>query len=90
LLPLSFGASRTPFLLSVSETATEVKFPVQFLANSFSAANLAQFGFGESAYNTSIQGNYFTITAIPEASAWIAAVGLLGLLACSARRRRHT
>jgi autotransporter-associated beta strand protein/T5SS/PEP-CTERM-associated repeat protein len=60
---------------------------MQFLTNSFSAANLSQLNFGGAGYNTSIQGNYFTITAIPEPSTWIVIAGLLSLFIWPTIRR---
>jgi len=38
-------------------------------------------------FTTSLTGSTFTITAIPEPSAYLAAAGLLGLLLCCSRRR---
>ncbi|MFM6172214.1 MAG: hypothetical protein ACKPB4_08795, partial [Sphaerospermopsis kisseleviana] len=60
---------------------------LQFLAASFGAGNLAQFSFS-SGYTTSTGGGYFTITAIPEPSTYLAAAGLLGLFVLSMRAPR--
>lgn len=61
---------------------------LQFLGTSFSAANLAQFDFGGFAYSSGLQGDYFTITAIPEPSAWIAAGLLLSFMILFGRSGR--
>jgi hypothetical protein len=63
---------------------------LQFASATFNAGNLAQFSF-DNGYTTSIQGDYFTITAIPEPSTVMAAAGLLGLMllpACCRQWRR--
>ncbi|MEI7864857.1 MAG: autotransporter-associated beta strand repeat-containing protein [Chthoniobacterales bacterium] len=63
---------------------------LQFASATFNSGNLAQFSFGNG-YTTSIQGDYFTITAIPEPSTLMAAAGLLGLMllpACCRQWRR--
>jgi hypothetical protein len=52
---------------------------LQFASATFNAGNLAQFSF-DNGYTTSIQGDYFTITAIPEPATVLAALGLVGLL----------
>ena len=57
---------------------------LQFLATSFTSANLAQFSF-DNGFTTSTEGSYFTITAIPEPSTYAAALGLLGLMLWSQR-----
>jgi len=59
---------------------------LQFLSTSFNAGNLSQFTF-DNAYTTSVQGDYFTITAIPEPSTYVAAAGLLALFLWPVRRR---
>jgi hypothetical protein len=59
---------------------------LQFASATFNAGNLAQFSF-DNGYTTSIQGDYFTITAIPEASTILAALGLAGLMLWPVRRR---
>jgi hypothetical protein len=60
---------------------------IQFLSSSFNSGNLTQFDFNGSNYNTGIEGSYFTITAIPEPSTYLAAAGLIGLMLWPARRR---
>lgn len=60
---------------------------LQFLSSSFSSANLSQFDFNGIGYSTGIEGSYFTITAIPEPSTYLAAGGLIGLMLWSGRRR---
>jgi hypothetical protein len=60
---------------------------LQFLTNSFSGVNLTQFTFSNG-YSTAIEGNYFTITAIPEPSTIVAALGLTGLMLWPLRRHR--
>jgi hypothetical protein len=59
---------------------------LQFASATFNSGNLAQFSF-DNGYTTSIQGDYFTITAIPEPSAVLAAIGLTGLMLWPSRRR---
>ena len=55
------------------------------LRSSINSTNLFQFSGGfTSAWNGS---NTFTITAIPEASTYVAAIGLLGLMLWPLRRR---
>jgi len=54
---------------------------LQFHTNSFTGVNLAQFTFSNG-YTTGIEGSYFTITAIPEPSTYLAAAGLLFALLC--------
>jgi len=58
---------------------------LQFASATFNAGNLAQFSF-DNGYTTSIQGDYFTITAIPEPSTCLAAAGLLTLMLWPMRR----
>lgn len=59
---------------------------LQFASASFNSSNLSQFTFDNS-YTTSIQGSYFTITAIPEPSTYLAAGGLIAMLLWPSRRR---
>jgi autotransporter-associated beta strand protein len=59
---------------------------LQFASATFNASNLSQFSF-DNGYTTSVQGDYFTITAIPEPSTYVAAAGLLALFLWPARRR---
>jgi hypothetical protein len=58
---------------------------LQFASATFNAGNLAQFSF-DNGYTTSIQGDYFTITAIPEPSTVLAAIGLTALMLWPSRR----
>jgi autotransporter-associated beta strand protein len=58
---------------------------LQFASATFNVGNLAQFSF-DNGYTTSIQGDYFTITAIPEPSTCLAAAGLFALLLWPMRR----
>jgi autotransporter-associated beta strand protein len=60
---------------------------LQFASATFNAGNLAQFSF-DNGYTTSIQGDYFTITAIPEPSTVLAALGLAGLMLWPVARRK--
>jgi autotransporter-associated beta strand protein len=62
---------------------------LQFESTTFNSGNLAQFSFNNG-YTTSIQGNYFTITAIPEPTTYLAAVGLLLLCLFSRQKRGRT
>lgn len=59
---------------------------LQFTSASFGSGNLAQFSF-DNDFTTSTQGDYFTITAIPEPSTYLAAAGLLALFPWPVRRR---
>ena len=59
---------------------------LQFKSSSFGTGDLEQFNFS-SGYTTGTEGNYFTITAIPEPSTVAAAIGLAGLMLWPARRR---
>lgn len=52
---------------------------LQFSSSSFNLGSLANFNFGTADFSTGIQGDYFTITAIPEPSTILAAFGLAGL-----------
>ena len=60
---------------------------LQFLGSSFSSANLAEFNFGSFGFTSGLEGDYFTITAIPEPSTYLAAAGLLSLMLWPSRRR---
>jgi autotransporter-associated beta strand protein len=60
---------------------------LQFTKTSFGSGDLANFGFGGADYTTGIEGNYFTITAIPEPSTVATALGLLAMLGWPATRR---
>ena len=59
---------------------------LQFASATFGAGNLSQFSFDNS-YTTSTSGGFFTITAIPEPSTYLAAAGLLAMFLWPARRR---
>jgi autotransporter-associated beta strand protein len=59
---------------------------LQFTSTSFGTNNLSAFNFGSSQYSTGTEGSFFTITAIPEPSTYVVAVGLLGLMLWPARR----
>jgi len=59
---------------------------LQFLGSSFGPANLTQFSF-DHGFITAMEGSYFTITAIPEPSTCLAAVGLLAVFLWPVRRR---
>jgi autotransporter-associated beta strand protein len=60
---------------------------LQFLSSSFNSGNLTQLDFNGFGYNTGLDGSYFTITAIPEPSTYLAAVGVLGMFVLSMGRR---
>ena len=60
---------------------------LQFTSTSFGTNNLSAFNFGSSQYSTGTEGSYFTITAIPEPSTYLAAAGLLALLLWPSRSR---
>ena len=59
---------------------------LQFTSTSFGTGDLANFSFS-SVYTTGTVGGYFTITAIPETSTVVAAIGLAGMMFWPARRR---
>jgi fibronectin-binding autotransporter adhesin len=61
---------------------------LQFTSSSFNAGSMADFNFGTADFSTGIEGNYFTITAIPEPYTIISAIGLLGLFGWQMVRRR--
>jgi autotransporter-associated beta strand protein len=75
---------------SGNSTVTVSNFSVgnklQFLSSHFNSGNLAQFSFSNG-YTTSTEGSYFTITAIPEPSTYVAAAGLLAMFLWPVRRR---
>jgi hypothetical protein len=60
---------------------------LQFLGSSFTSANLAEFNFGGFGFTSGLEGDYFTITAIPEPSTYLAAAGLLSLMLWPSRKR---
>jgi len=88
---LSFGTYTASALLTVSNFLPGNK--LQF-ATGFDAALLptggelsnANFSFSNG-FTTGTEGSYFTITAIPEPSTYLAAAGLLGLMLWPSRRR---
>lgn len=59
---------------------------LQFTSSSFGTGDLANFSFS-SGYTTGTEGSYFTITAIPETSTVVAAIGLAGMILWPTRRR---
>jgi hypothetical protein len=63
---------------------------LQFLSSSFNSGSLTQFDFNGIGYSTSLESGYFTITAIPEPSTYLAAAGLLALFLWPVRRRLIT
>ena len=60
---------------------------LQFTSSSFGTGDLVNFSFGSFGYSTGTEGSYFTITAIPEPTTVIAAIGLTGLFLWPMRRR---
>jgi fibronectin-binding autotransporter adhesin len=60
---------------------------LQFLGSSFTSDNLAEFDFGDFGFASGLEGDYFTITAIPEPSTYLAAAGLLAVMLWPSRRR---
>ena len=63
---------------------------LQFLSSNFNSGNLAQFAFSNgytTSIETSMDKDYFTITAIPEPSTYAAASGLLAMFLWPVRRR---
>jgi fibronectin-binding autotransporter adhesin len=83
---LRFGAYTPVELLTVQNFSVGSK--LQF-GNSISAGDLtSKFSFSN-AYTTGTEGGFFTITAIPEPSTVVAAIGLAGLLAFGSWRSRR-
>ncbi len=83
---LRFGAYTPVELLTVQNFSIGSK--LQF-GNTISAGDLStKFSFS-SAYTTGTEGGFFTITAIPEPSTVVSALGLAGLLTVGAYRSRR-
>jgi autotransporter-associated beta strand protein len=95
LLDFGTGATGTLQFQNYSNTGSALVtvqnfFPgnkLQFTSTSFGTNNLSAFNFGSSQYSTGTEGSYFTITAIPEPSTYLAAAGLLALMLWPSRRR---
>jgi hypothetical protein len=60
---------------------------LQFLSSSFNSGSLTQFDFNGIGYNTTLESGYFTITAIPEPSTYLAVAGLIAVMLWPSRRR---
>ena len=89
---LSFGSYTPSSLLTVQNflPGSKLQFTSTISSTDLNNTSLFQFSNG---FTTSTEGSYFTITAIPEPSTYVAALGLLGLMLWSLRRRggeRHT
>lgn len=63
---------------------------LQFLSTSFTEGNLAQFDFNGFGYSSGLDGDYFTITAIPEPSTMVAVAALLVMLCLPKLPFRHS
>jgi hypothetical protein len=60
---------------------------LQFSSTSFGVGDLSNFSFSGFDYSTGTEGSYFTITAIPEPSAWSALALMLAVFGLPSLRR---
>jgi hypothetical protein len=83
---LRFGNYTPSSLLTVNNFLPGNKLQFGNTISSTDLENASLFSFS-SGFTTGTESGFFTITAIPEPSSYVAAAGLVVLLLCSSRRR---